>query len=368
MRVLLCMYDLHAGGAETQFRYLTEGLIRTENIELVFLFERLDHDSSGESLKSLHDYGVLHHDLKMQNHYTLLERALLKFKLGRIINKKLYTKIEQFLKTERKFDWVITYNYTFLPYVELFHKYGAKVLFSERNDGQWIPRIKNGISFVKKCDVVTCNSLLAKQMIYSCTGVEAKYIKNGIQVGPENYCPDRKRNYNILIPARISPEKNQCVVIEALSQKDASAYNLIICGGISSQDYFEKLQAKVSAKLMSERVSFAGFQKNMVNYYHDAACMILPSFIEGTPNAILESFAYGTPVIASNIAANEVLFEDKSLLFSPESPSDLLRALSYIFSMSDMQLTNMIKRSYEFVIQEYSIDRMCENYLNLLMV
>ena len=59
------------------------------------------------------------------------------------------------------------------------------------------------------------------------------------------------------------------------------------------------LRAQVAALGVSDKVAFAGFQNKPWAYYAGADAFLLPSRWEGMPNAVLESLAAGTPVIAT---------------------------------------------------------------------
>lgn len=354
------MYDFYAGGAETQFRMLAEKLISLPDVAVTFLFENLDHDNSGQSLRELRRWNATYFNLKFSKQYTILDRVLLKFKIADLPYQKRKIKIEEFLKEHNVFDWVITYNYTFVPYVSVFHKYKSKLLFSERNDGQWLLKIKNGTEIIRECDVVTCNSETAKELIQDQIGIEAFYIKNGVRINLDDYHPKTNAIKSILIPARISPEKNQQVVIGALKESELGDIRLVLCGGISSQEYYSNVKAKVRENNLQDRVSLEGFQNDMKSYYWNAGCVVLPSYYEGTPNAILEAYALGVPVIASNIPMNMPLFENQNLLFSPDSAEEFMRAFLYLASMSMEERTLLTQRNYEYVKNEYSVELICD--------
>ncbi|MBT5109855.1 MAG: glycosyltransferase [Rhodospirillaceae bacterium] len=59
------------------------------------------------------------------------------------------------------------------------------------------------------------------------------------------------------------------------------------------------LRAQAASLGVTGRISFAGFQDNPWAYYAGADAFLLPSRWEGMPNAVLESLAVGTPVIAT---------------------------------------------------------------------
>ena len=364
MRILLCMYDYFAGGAETQFRFLSDALQAAEDMELYILFEKLDHDHSGHAVEVLNAKNIQYYNLDIDRSISLLDRIALKLHYDSV-GKRTERKLTTFLKKHGRLDWVITYNYTFIPFVDLFHQLNMKVLFSERNDGQWIQKI-NKINYgVKRADKVTCNSVAAMEYITDVIGVSCEYVKNGVQIKPENYKNAVNPRDSVLISARISPEKNQEIILKAMLEENMD-FKLVLCGSISDETYYQKLSEMVQKNNLSDKVCFAGFQSDMIPYLHNAFCVVLPSYYEGTPNAILEAYALGTPALASKISMNIPLFEDSNLLFSPDDPESFIKAYRYLSEMSESDIKKLMERNFLFVQKEYSVLKMQDTYLSIL--
>lgn len=366
MRVLLCMYDLFAGGAETQFRMIAEGILAKQDIELLLAFENLDHDKKGKCFELLKKWSVPYYDLAISTQHSLIDRIGLKTKLINLPKYRLKKKIENLLADAGKLDWVITYNYTFIPFVDIFHQFGCKILFSERNNGEWLLKIKGATGWVKKCDAVTCNSKYARDVLENQIGVNAEYIKNGINLEQYQYEPGHNSPTSLLTVARISPEKNQELLIRGLLSERMKDVKVVLCGGVSSEEYFQQIRALVEAGNLKSRVSMEGFQANMNQYYRRAGCVVLPSFYEGTPNAILEAYACGVPVIASRISMNEPLFRDKALLFDPNSVEEFITSYKYFRNLGKEKLQALVEENYEYVKTEYDVSKMRNSYLKIL--
>lgn len=368
MKVLLCMFDVYAGGAETQFRYLAEYLANNPKIELTCLFEKLDSSPNSKAIKFLQENRIKYFNLNIDPLNTTKGRIVLRLHLGKLRRWIIGKKICNFLKNS-KYDWVITYNYTFLPHVEIFHKNGCKMLFSERNDASAIKNSKENQNCIRLCDVVTCNSLNASDEIKKICKVVPHYIHNGISVSNVNFKPAVKTQdavQNILVSARVSPEKNLDVLIEALIEATELPIKIHICGKIVDNNYYQLLTERIKQNKLENKIEFHGFQSNMEKWYHDSLFVILPSFQEGTPNAILEAYAYGTPAIASNIRANAALFKDSHLLFKADDKRDLIKSINYIMNLRKNEWDSLINSNYDMVCQEYNVEKMCLAYFNLM--
>ncbi|WP_417912907.1 glycosyltransferase family 4 protein [Candidatus Electronema sp. TJ] len=59
----------------------------------------------------------------------------------------------------------------------------------------------------------------------------------------------------------------------------------------------------------AESIEFAGYQTDLVPYFLQTCCLLLPSRKEGISNALLEAQSWGIPAIVSDIPANQAVVE-----------------------------------------------------------
>ena len=85
--------------------------------------------------------------------------------------------------------------------------------------------------------------------------------------------------------------------------------------------------------------------------------MLLPSFAEGLPVAIMEAMATGVPVISTAIAGIPELVVDKvtGFLVFPGSVNSLEDALVAFTKLSQSELDAVRKRAFEAVKKEHNI-------------
>ena len=92
----------------------------------------------------------------------------------------------------------------------------------------------------------------------------------------------------------------------------------------------EKLQQKIQEHNLFHRIFLRGSVPlaEVARYIREANILILPSYREGVPNVLLESFASGTPVIATNVGGiPEVVTPDTGLLIDAKSSKQLFNAI-----------------------------------------
>lgn len=131
----------------------------------------------------------------------------------------------------------------------------------------------------------------------------------------------------ILVPARLSPEKGVHCFLDALAELGPEV-RAVICGDGAQAGM---LRARARRLGVAERVIFAGFQppRRMQQYYAAADLVCLPSLEEGWPNVLMESFACGAPVVASEVGGvpDIIALTGAGLTAPAGDPRALARAL-----------------------------------------
>lgn len=102
----------------------------------------------------------------------------------------------------------------------------------------------------------------------------------------------------ILSVGELNINKNQKVIIDALSQLTDRDIYYVICG---SGRNLKNLQAQVKKYHLEDRIYFMDYRRDIINFYDQADVFVLPSYREGLPIALLEAMYCGVPAVASDI-------------------------------------------------------------------
>ena len=102
---------------------------------------------------------------------------------------------------------------------------------------------------------------------------------------------------HIVTAAELNDNKNQQVIIEAISEIDNENIYYSICGMGNTK---EKLEELISEKGLTERVRLLGFRTDMDRVLQSADVFAFPSKREGLGIASIEALACGIPIIALN--------------------------------------------------------------------
>lgn len=179
---------------------------------------------------------------------------------------------------------------------------GMRVIVSERNDPSrqnpgrlW--RLLRWTTY-RFADVVTANS---RQALRAMKGYVSErklaVLPNPVELPIWAAGPAAARV--VLNVGRLVPQKGQGLLIEAFAAMGASrdGWSLTILGEGPER---ARLSDMVERHKLAPDVALPGAVDDPSGYYRRAAIFVMPSYYEGTPNALLEAMAAGLPCIVSD--------------------------------------------------------------------
>jgi glycosyltransferase involved in cell wall biosynthesis len=118
-------------------------------------------------------------------------------------------------------------------------------------------------------------------------------------------------------------------------------------------------------------IDFAGYQTDLVPYFAQACCLLLPSRKEGISNALLEAQSWGIPAIVSDIHGNRAIItdEENGLLFPVNNADYLLSKCIYLFDNPLLRKklgVNAVKKTIEIYSMEYITKKIIKLYDEVL--
>lgn len=184
-----------------------------------------------------------------------------------------------------------------------------------------------------KIDIILCPSLFLKSKLIKNGFRNTKLLKNFVK--EQSKCKVNKKNY-ILYCGRLINTKGIISLIKAfeLIVKKNLNIKLIIIGDGNERT---KLKEYIIKQNMTSKITLLKHKSNskLGKYYKYASLTILPSIgVENSPMSILESFSYGTPVVASNIGGIPELVKNNitGMLFKPGDYVNLSSKIEYLLT------------------------------------
>lgn len=139
-----------------------------------------------------------------------------------------------------------------------------------------------------------------------------------------------KENEIMLISVgELNQNKNNEVIIRALSQCENKNVRYFLCGEGEKKEYLQNLAAQLG---VSERVHFLGFRNDIPALFRAADIFVMPSFREGLSRSIMEAMSASLPCIVSRIRGNVdlVVENEGGLLVSPSDHIGFARAIDIV--------------------------------------
>lgn len=235
---------------------------------------------------------------------------------------------------------------TSIPYVMAVHdlQHRLQPEFPEVSaNGEWERReylFRNGIRY---STLVLADSEVGKEDIlnfyseYDVTPdrvkilpfIPASYLESDISesdrqlVKTTYHLPDRY----IFYPAQFWPHKNHARIIQALNLiKNEYKVNIpiILCGSFAGElrtHTYNEIIALVNKYGLEKEVHYLGYvpDQHMSAIYAGAVALVMPTFFGPTNIPILEAWAFGCPVITSDIRGVREQAGDAAILVNPSS-------------------------------------------------
>ena len=325
MRLLLFIDSLGAGGAQRQ---------------LVGLARMLKED--GEQVKV-----ITYHDNPFYLP-TLEENGVDYENVGKAQNKYLRLYYIHKVIKQYKPDWVVAYLDMPCMLACVCKLLGGKfkLLVSERNTTQkltvrerlkfWLFRWADKVvpnSYSQECFILE-NNLASQAKVKTITNfVDTDYFKN-------EWERKRKTVPEIIVVATIWPSKNTLGFIEAVKLLRDTGKKFVVSWYGKSESYWEyfgECQRKIEEYHLEDCMILREKSSKIKGVYLNADYFCLPSFYEGTPNALCEAISCGLPVICSDVCDNSIYVQKgvNGMLFNPHSAQGMADKMSCMLSMDD---------------------------------
>ncbi len=183
--------------------------------------------------------------------------------------------------------------------------------------------------------------------------IDVVYHASSLTESDLRCCP-QATNYRpyLLFVGRRNGYKNFNLLVKALAPilNKRDNYHVVCIGGGSfcpdETNLFE--QQNLTNKFISNFVP----EDDLAGYYQNADCFVFPSLYEGFGIPILEAFATGCPVLASDIPVFHEIAGSAALFFDPRSELSMREQIENLLNRHDLRAT-LITRGRE-QLKKYS--------------
>lgn len=216
---------------------------------------------------------------------------------------------------------------------------------------------------------IVCNSNAQKQKLSKYFKKKLVFIPNGAiqDIRCKKIFNEKKKSnaVRLVVPARFLDQKNPIGLIKSIQNlKNVEVY------------WYGKVFKHFP--IYNEAMSY--IKNNSINNFHlmpstinihaelikyDA--LILPSFYEGCPNAIIDAMNCGLPVLASDVSDNRMYLDHQDmLLFNPHDVSDIVSKIKHFISLDLSEIKSISKNNILMAKKYFNPDIMVNNYIKLI--
>lgn len=249
-----------------------------------------------------------------------------------------------------------------------------RLIASERNTTQILNKIeKFKFMFMRRADTIVSNSYSQERFIkqhFPRLGQKIHTIINFVDL--ETYRPalNKKRGHIIVVAASTWQPKNTLGLIEAAKIIKEHKHSFIIkwFGLYGDTPYVRECQKKILEYGLEEGFQLLPKTASIAQEYQNADYFCLPSFYEGTPNALCEAMACGLPIICSRVCDNGLYVKEdvNGYLFDPYDPSEMASKIEKSLLLSDEIYYKFCKENREVAEICFSEERFVQEYIALL--
>lgn len=219
---------------------------------------------------------------------------------------------------------------TGLPYVVRPH--GADILPGETvRSSWWLGR--RMLAGLRAADAVIAQGIFLREVVLEC-GVPSRLvhvIHNGVDRSAfATAAPHPHPRPYLLGMGSLVRHKGFDLLVRAFAGLADTGVDLVIAGEGPEREPLRRLAAEAG---LADRVHFLGnvMGDRKVSLYRSAAAFVCPSRREPFANVILEAFASGLPVVATDVGGNrELLADGAGILCRPEDPASLAAGVARV--------------------------------------
>ena len=166
---------------------------------------------------------------------------------------------------------------------------------------------------------------------------EPELVYNPVDVARFNVPKEIHRGINIVTVGRLSKQKNQRLLIEAVS-KVAEVHRDVALNILGDGPLRDDLEAYIKENSLEDIVHIMGNVSNVEDYLAEADIFALSSAYEGLPLVILEAMAAGLPIVSTDVGGIRDIVTDNGILIESGNKDMLVEALMKIIDDETLRI------------------------------
>ncbi len=167
----------------------------------------------------------------------------------------------------------------------------------------------------------------------------------------------KNQEFTFLMVARLLYDKGIIEYIEAIKiiKRKGLKARFQIVGAIDESANLGVSMSTLQEWISEGLIEYFPFTDHLVALYHQADCVVLPSYREGTPRSLLEGASSGKPLIATDVpGCREVVVDNKNgFLCKVKDEKDLADKMEKILTLPREKYLKMANAAREHVLETF---------------
>lgn len=199
----------------------------------------------------------------------------------------------------------------------------------------------------------------------------ARFQPRDIDVAKAELKLDAARHYVGMIGS-FKKQKNHLQLIRCAAQicKQFPQHDFVIAGDVldegrrASYEIKEAVLNEIERLALGSRVHLLGNIEAIEVFYNACVATVLPSYYEGLPNVVLESFSSGVPVVASDVSDNRLVVPEDGSSYVVPVDDDAACVTSITALLNDPNVESRRDALRALTLEQFSQKKFASNMLD----
>jgi glycosyltransferase involved in cell wall biosynthesis len=195
----------------------------------------------------------------------------------------------------------------------------------------------------------------------------------GSGIDPGKFYPlpyKRNTQFTFLMIARLIIDKGVLEYIEAIKKLKAKGIEARFqVLGSKDPDHRRGIKSElIDSWIKADIIEYLGTTENVHHYIAQADCVVLPSYREGTPRALLEAASCAKPIVTTDVPGCRqiVTHSVNGLLCNAKDPDDLALKMEEMFLLDDDTLRRFGKNGRYIAENDYDERIVVDKYIHAI--
>ena len=218
--------------------------------------------------------------------------------------------------------------------------------------------------FFKMTNEIVVNSYSFKNSLNKILGLKSVVIYNPTKKIKLNKINKIKNNINIINVGRLTDQKNQFLLLNAVKELNKKIqWKLSIIG---KGNNYKKILDFINKNNLKKKIKLCGYRKDSIKEIYKSDLFVLTSNYEGLPNVLIEAQQVGTPIISTNCKTGpkEILLNGKLGELIPVGNKSMLieKIEDFYFNRKKYIKKSNLAKKY---LYRFDYNKNCNLYYNL---